>query len=441
MTKSSLTASDRLSSFYRAVENRSLSIAVIGCGYVGKPLCELIARKGFPTIGFDTDQNRIESLRCTSESSVFYTSDPEKIKKCDGYIICVPTPVNERFLPDPSALEQAALQVSKELKPGNFVVLESTVSVGWTEHELVSILETSSLNTKEDLFVGFSPERIDPGNSHFTIENTPKLVSALTDDAAKALAAFYQSLLEAPVHIAPSCSSAEMSKLLENTYRNVNIALVSEFTRMAQACHLSIYDVIENAATKPYGFAPFFPGLGVGGHCIPVDPYYLLHSSSLEGESFPLIEAALAVNTAQPAICLKQILARLNEESIPIEKAHLAIIGLGYKPGSADLRHSPAVELLSLLEQHHIRTDFFDPAHPVFQGKRSLREDELTLDLDLVIIGSGFGSCDPTALVESGVLIFDPLRQLDSFKDCKNIFTLSGMSWKASNDPLLKNLT
>lgn len=427
MSKSSFSINDGYAKLIKKIEDRTLKSAVFGLGYVGWPLCKQIARSGFLVAGFDTDYKKIESLkrelevnedldddsdnalsdsskesdwkdliflsgllhdlgkcdihkRLDKESSLPYTGDEQLEDKqaeyketcvedsqIDLFVVCVPTPLDENRKPDFTLVNQAARMISRLLKKNGhqIVILESTVSCGYTENEFRSILESKysgqELIAGKDFYLGFAPERIDPGNKEYSIDNTPKIVSGINEESKSLIHKFYSMILSAPVYSANSCIEAELCKLLENSYRNVNIALIEEFAKIANKAGVSVHDVIDLAKTKPYGFEAFVPGLGIGGHCIPVDPHFLLESQAIQEQTYPLIETAISINDRQTKYCCDLIEEILSSNSIGISESKILILGIGYKPGMVDIRESPSIKLMNRLLTKEANVFYWDP--------------------------------------------------------------------------------
>lgn len=360
------------------------TVAVIGLGYVGLPLALAFAEEGLQTYGLDVSAERVESLR----RGVSYigdvsddelrrvrahftpTTDSAVLGQVDAAIICVPTPLRKTRDPDISYIIAAAEEVAKHLHPGMLVVLESTTYPGTTEEALKPLLEAGGLKVGHDFFLAFSPERIDPANKQFTVRNTPKVVGGVTPACTERAVSLYRRIVDQVVPVA-SATTAELTKLLENTFRVINIGLVNE---MAMLCHrmgVDVWQVVEAAATKPFGFMPFYPGPGIGGHCIPVDPLYL--SWRAKGYNFTtrFIELADEVNRRMPEYVVTLIADALNNVGKPIRGSKILLLGMAYKKDVSDVRESPALEVLELLSHRGARLSYHDPFVPqlVQQGQ------------------------------------------------------------------------
>ena len=355
---------------------QSLSLAVIGLGYVGLPLAHGATLVGMSVIGFDTSARTVESLneghshiddlsdddvRAMLGAGFTATTDPASLAGPDVIVICVPTPLSAENGPNLDAVESAARAAAAHLRPGQLVVLESTTYPGTTEEILVPILETSGLKLGIDFFCAFSPERIDPGNAVYTLQNTPKVVGGMTPECTRRAAEFYGRIVESVV-IAKGVREAEMTKLLENTYRHVNIALVNEMARFCNELEIDLWDSIRCAATKPFGFSPFYPGPGVGGHCIPIDPNYLSYrvKTSL-GFPFRFVELAQEINASMPGYVARRVQDLLNEFGKAVRGARVLLLGVTYKADITDQRESPAVDVAEALILMGADVRYHDP--------------------------------------------------------------------------------
>lgn len=383
---------------------------MLGLGYVGLPVALRAAECGYEVWGVDTDLARIELVRSRSAGEVSATVDVSVIGEADIVLICVPTPLSGD-LPDMSHIEEAARAVAAHLRTGQLVVLESTSYPGTTDEVLRKILEESGLRAGEDFLLGFSPERIDPGNSAYGLANTPKLVGGIDEASSQAMAAFYSTLVEEVVQVS-SPAVAEMAKLLENTYRHVNIALANEMAILCDDLGLDVWEVIEAASTKPFGFEAFYPGPGWGGHCIPVDPTYLSWRVKEIGQTARFVELATEFNRKMPGYVVERIGEALAASGKPLNGAAVLVIGVSYKPGSEDCRNSPALEILRLLFQGGAMVDFSDPyVRRLEVGGAPLTSTELTpaalAGADLVLLHTAHPSLDPAFIAAHAPLVFD----------------------------------
>lgn len=360
------------------IKNKTIIAGVVGLGYVGLPLAVEKAKAGFKTIGFDVQKSKVDMVnaghnyigdvvnedlaKIVKSGMLSATTDFEFIKNVDFIAICVPTPLDKHQQPDISYVRDSAIAVSKHLKAGTMVVLESTTYPGTTEELLKPILEEGSgLKCGEDFYLGFSPERVDPGNLIYKTKNTPKVVGAIGQDAREVIAMMYRAVLEGDIHEVSSPAVAEMEKILENTYRNINIGLVNE---LAQLCHkmgISIWEVIDAAKTKPYGFQPFYPGPGLGGHCIPLDPYYLSWKAREYGFHTSMIESSMMINDKMPEYTVERLSDILNRHKKSLNGAKILQLGVAYKNDIDDYRESPALVVRELLNKEGCNVDYFDP--------------------------------------------------------------------------------
>ncbi|MFG2134573.1 nucleotide sugar dehydrogenase [Streptomyces sp. NPDC048751] len=373
-----------------------MHVSVLGQGYVGLPLALRAAEAGHSVTGYEPDQKRCESLAAGSSyiedissarleqalraGSYQPSSDPDDLKGFDLAVITVPTPLTDR-VPDLSFVRDAGRVLAERLEPGATVVLESTTHPGTTRDVLIPLLEEGSgLKAGRDFHVGFSPERIDPGNAAWKLENTPKIVAGLTGTCLERVKAFYDSLVEVTVP-ASGLEEAELAKVFENTFRHVNIALVNELAKLGHLLNIDVGNALDCAATKPFGFMRFTPGPGVGGHCLPIDPVYLSHHVRQHlGETFRFVELAQEVNERQPAYVVERLQSSLNKRSKCLKDARIIVLGLAYKPGTADTRESPARQVVELLARKDAACTIVDPHVTGEVGMRHLTEvtpDEL----------------------------------------------------------------
>ncbi len=368
-----------------AIEARTARVGVIGLGYVGLPLVELFVSKGFPVLGFDIDPTKVEKLRAGQsyighispqriaalrETGRFdATTDFARLGEVDAILICVPTPLGPHREPDLTAVTQTGRAIGHHLRKGQIVVLESTTYPGTTRDLLRPELEARGLVAGRDFFLAFSPEREDPGNPDFSTGNIPKVVGGW--DAASGLIAsgLYRAVVPRVVGVS-SCEVAEACKILENTYRAVNIALVNELKVVFERMGVDVWEVIDAARTKPFGFQAFYPGPGLGGHCIPIDPFYLTWAARRYGVHTRFIELAGEVNTAMPNYVVERVAGALNDESKSLRGSRILVLGAAYKPNVDDCRESPAVELMELLEERGASVAYSDPHVPALPPLR-----------------------------------------------------------------------
>ena len=395
--------------FLESVTNRFLTCGTVGLGYVGLPLAVEKAKAGFKTIGFDVQADKVdmvnrgenyigdvvqEDLAALVEAGTLEaTRDFSRISECDFVAICVPTPLDSHQMPDTSYMEASAREIAPYLKEGAMVVLESTTYPGTTEELILPILEEGSgLKCGEGFYLGFSPERVDPGNLHYKTKNTPKVVGAVGEEALERIAAVYEAVLEGGVTRVSSPAVAEMEKILENTYRNVNIGLVNELAMLCDRMGIDVWEVIDAAKTKPYGFTAFYPGPGLGGHCIPLDPYYLSWKAREYGFHTSMIEASMTVNDSMPEWVASRAARILNRAGKAMKGAKVLVLGVAYKQDIDDYRESPALRVIERLEERGAEVSYFDPWVPRYRHKDDERESipELTAEAivaaDLVLV-------------------------------------------------------
>lgn len=414
----------------KKIEERSLIAGVVGLGYVGLPLAVEKARAGFKTIGFDIQPSKVDMVNSghnyigdvvdddlaelVSAGKLSATTDFSFIKDVDFIAICVPTPLDKHQEPDISYVRNSAKAISKHLKSGTMVVLESTTYPGTTEELIKPILEEGSgLKCEKDFYLGFSPERVDPGNLIYKTKNTPKVVGAIGEDAAEVISAMYRAVLDGEVYTVSSPSVAEMEKILENTYRNVNIGLINEIARLCHEMGISVWEVIDAARTKPYGFQAFYPGPGLGGHCIPLDPYYLTWKAREYGFHTTMIENSMVINDGQPAYCVNRAMHILNRYQKAINGAKVLVLGVAYKQDIDDYRESPAIDVIEELEKVGATVGFYDPWVPKFKKGGKWRQGlaQLTADIveeyDLVMITTAHTNVDYQMVVDHAQALFD----------------------------------
>jgi UDP-N-acetyl-D-glucosamine dehydrogenase len=397
-------------------------VGIVGLGYVGLPLAVAYADAGLEVVGIDADPRKIEALndgRSYVEDIPDTALEPlrgrlsatqrfAELEPCDAVIICVPTPLTTAREPDLTYLVDAANGVSKALRPGQVVVLESTTYPGTTRERLLPILEESGMSVGVDFHLAFSPERIDPGRTDYTVRTTPKLVGGLTAECAERARELY-SLVCDEVVVLSSPEAAELSKLLENIFRSVNIALVNELAQLCDRLEIDVWEVIEAAATKPFGFMRFDPGPGMGGHCLPVDPFYLAFKAR-EHDFYPeFIELAGKINRAQPAFCVDRISRALNDAGKPIKDSRALVLGVSYKAGVGDTRESPALKIIKLLRELGSDVSYHDPFVPELNelGLSSLELDDALRGADVAAIVTAHPQFDYDEIVSRVPLVVD----------------------------------
>lgn len=360
------------------ISSRSLICGTIGLGYVGLPLAVEKAKAGYKTIGFDIQQSKVDMVNAghnyigdvvqedlaqlVADGMFEATTDYSRVSECDFIAICVPTPLDEHQQPDTSYMETSAREIAPYIKKGGMVVLESTTYPGTTEDLIKPILEEGSgLVCSKDFYLGFSPERVDPGNLKYKTKNTPKVVGAIGEEALEMIASVYESILAGGVTKVSSPAVAEMEKILENTYRNINIGLVNEMAMLCDRMGIDIWEVIEAAKTKPYGFTAFYPGPGLGGHCIPLDPYYLTWKAREYGFHTSMIEASMTVNDGMPEWVASRAARILNQHQKAMNGSKVLVLGVAYKQDIDDYRESPALRVIERVEARGANVEYYDP--------------------------------------------------------------------------------
>ena len=432
----------------KKIKEKSIVAGVVGLGYVGLPLAVEKAKAGFKTIGFDVQEAKVKmvneghnyigdvvdaELKDLVEKGILSaTSDFSFIKDVDFIAICVPTPLDTHQQPDISYVRDSAIAISKYLTRGTMVVLESTTYPGTTEELIKPILENGSgLKCGEDFYLGFSPERVDPGNLIYKTKNTPKVVGAIGEDARQVIATMYRAVLQSDIHEVSSPAVAEMEKILENTYRNINIGLVNE---LAQLCHkmgISIWEVIDAAKTKPYGFQAFYPGPGLGGHCIPLDPYYLSWKAREYGFHTSMIEASMMINDKMPEYTIERASDILNRHKKSLNGAKVLQLGVAYKQDIDDYRESPALVVRELLNAEGCEVDYFDPYVRQYKYKGHVYSSidsispEIVKKYDLVIVTAGHTkNVDYQMVADNAKAIFDTKNVMKAIERRDNIEVL-----------------
>ena len=399
-----------------------MRVGIIGLGYVGLPLAVAFAEAGHDVVGVDSDSRRVERLR-RSESDIedvpserlravverfAATTEHHPLSDCDGVVICVPTPLANRREPDLSHLIDAATALSQVLREGQLVVLESTTYPGTTRDQLLPILERSGLEVGAGFHLAFSPERIDPGRTDYTVRTTPKVVGGITPACSERARQLYATIVDQVV-VVSTPEAAELSKLLENIFRSVNIALVNELSQLCDRLGIDVWEVVDAAATKPFGFMRFDPGPGMGGHCLPVDPFYLAFKAR-EADFYPeFVELAGKLNQTQPAFCVERIARALNDAGKPVRGSRVLVLGASYKAGIGDTRESPALKIIRLLRERGAEVSYHDPHVPELPqlGLRSRPLAEALAAADLAAIVTAHREIDYQALVAEAKLVID----------------------------------
>lgn len=428
----------------KKIENKELTVGVVGLGYVGLPLAVEKAKAGFMTIGFDVQAEKVNLVNSghnyigdvvdsdlkelVTKGMLKATTDFSFVKEVDFIAICVPTPLDEHQQPDISYVKSSTEAISQHLRKGTMVVLESTTYPGTTEELIKPILETGSgLKCGEDFYLGFSPERVDPGNLIYKTKNTPKVVGAIGKDATEVIAAMYRAVLEGEVYEVSSPAIAEMEKILENTYRNINIGLINELTMLCNEMDISMWEVIDAAKTKPYGFQAFYPGPGLGGHCIPLDPYYLSWKAREYGFHTSMIESSMMINDKMPEYCVERASKILNRFAKAMNGSKILVLGVAYKQDIDDYRESPALRVIEELKKEKANVDFYDPwiAEYKYQGEKhqGIKEinPEIIASYDLVMITAAHSNVDYDMVQKSARAIFDTKNVMKNIVNRNNI--------------------
>lgn len=429
------------------IENRELTVGVVGLGYVGLPLAVEKAKSGFKTIGFDVQAEKVEEVNkghnyigdvvdsdleeLVKQKMLVATTEFSFVKDVDFVAICVPTPLDKHQQPDISYVKSSTIEIAKYLKKGTMVVLESTTYPGTTEELIKPLLEEGSgLKCGEDFYLGFSPERVDPGNLIYKTKNTPKVVGAIGEDAIEVISAMYRAVLDSDVCEVSSPAIAEMEKILENTYRNINIGLVNELTILCNKMGINMWEVIDAAKTKPYGFQAFYPGPGLGGHCIPLDPYYLSWKAREYGFHTSMIESSMMINDQMPEYCVERASKILNRQAKAVNGAKVLIVGVSYKQDIDDYRESPALKVIEILNREQANVEYYDPwvAEYKYQGKmyQGLKEltPEIVASYDLVMITAAHSNVDYQLIQENAKAIFDTKNVMKDIQCKDNIEVL-----------------
>ncbi len=428
----------------KKIENKEIVVGVVGLGYVGLPLAVEKAKAGFKTIGFDVQEEKVNLVNkginyigdvvdsdlqeLVKNKKLEATNDFSRIKEVDFIAICVPTPLDEHQQPDISYVQTSAINISKYLSKDTMVVLESTTYPGTTEELIKPILENGSkLKCGVDFYLGFSPERVDPGNLYYKTKNTPKVVGGIGKDATEVIAKMYRSVLGAEIYEVSSPAVAEMEKILENTYRNINIGLINELAILCNKMKISLWEVVDAAKTKPYGFQAFYPGPGLGGHCIPLDPYYLDWKAREYGFHTSLIQASGIINDRMPEYCCERAERVLNDLKIPMNGAKILVLGVAYKNDIDDYRESPALRVIECLKEDKAVVDFYDPyikeykyKGKTYQGIDKINE-KIIASYDLIFITCAHSNIDYEMISKNAKAIFDTRNAMKNIKNRKNI--------------------
>jgi UDP-N-acetyl-D-glucosamine dehydrogenase len=422
---------NHLENLRRKIESREAHAGVVGLGYVGLPLAVELAHAGFHVTGIDVQASKVEAINrgesyvqdvptsvlkpLVDAGKIRATTDFAAVAQLDTINICVPTPLRKTKDPDMSYIVSSCQEIAKHFHAGMLVILESTTYPGTTDELMLPMFEQGGLKVGEDFFLCFSPERVDPGNPKFQTKNIPKVVGGITPACTGVGAAFYRQALETVVPVG-STSVAEMVKLLENTFRMINIGLVNEIALMCDRMGINVWEVIEAAATKPFGFMPFYPGPGLGGHCIPIDPFYLSWKTKQAGIEARFIELAGYINGQMPHFVVDKIQNALNEHSKPLKGSRVHVLGVAYKRDIDDVRESPALDIIHLLGRRGARITYHDPYVPVIQADgiqmKSVGSGPVLEEADCVVIVTDHRCFDYKAVVDGAKLIVDTRNAL-----------------------------
>ena len=412
------------------IKNKNITVGVIGLGYVGLPLAVEKAKAGFRTTGFDIQKEKVSMVNAgknyigdvvdsdlsqlVKTGMLKATNDFGFIKDIDFIAICVPTPLDRHQQPDITYVKQSVEEIARHMTKDTVVVLESTTYPGTTEELVKYILEdVSGLECGKDFYLAFSPERVDPGNRIYKTSNTPKVIGGIGKDATEVAAAMYRAVLNGEVLEVSSPAVAEMEKILENTYRNVNIALVNELAMLCEKMGINVWEVIEAAKTKPYGFQAFYPGPGLGGHCIPLDPYYLSWKAREFGFHTSMIESSMMINDRMPAYCVERTSKILNKSKKALNGSNILVLGIAYKQDIDDYRESPAISVIEELENNFAKVDFYDPYIKEYKknGRINKGLSEINGSIiqlyDLIMITTAHTNVDYAMVQENAKVIFD----------------------------------
>jgi UDP-N-acetyl-D-glucosamine dehydrogenase len=429
------------------IDSRQIKVGVVGLGYVGLPLAVEKAKAGFKTIGFDVQSQKVDMVndgknyigdvvdddlsKLVSEGMLRATSDFSFVKDVDFIAICVPTPLDAHQEPDISFVKASTQAISKYLKANTMVVLESTTYPGTTEELIKPILEEGSgLKCGKDFYLGFSPERVDPGNLIYKTKNTPKVVGAIGEDATEVISKMYSAVLEGEIFTVSSPAIAEMEKILENTYRNINIGLVNELSRLCNKMGISIWEVIDAAKTKPYGFQAFYPGPGLGGHCIPLDPYYLTWKAREYGFHTTLIENSMVINDSQPEYCVERAMHILNRHKKAINGSKILVLGVAYKQDIDDYRESPALAVIDELNKVGACVEYYDPWVSAYKRHGNVYYSikkftgDIVAGFDLILITCAHTNVNYKMVQKNAKAIFDTKNIMKDLENRENIEVL-----------------
>ncbi|MEL7649878.1 MAG: nucleotide sugar dehydrogenase [Sedimentibacter sp.] len=430
-------------SLMQKLKDKTATLGVVGLGYVGLPLAVEKAKAGYRTIGFDMQKKKVDMVNegknyigdvvnedleaIVSSGFLSATTDFAKVAEADCICICVPTPLDSHQQPDISYVKTSAESIVPYMHEDMLIVLESTTYPGTTEELLKPIFESSGLKCGQDFYLAFSPERVDPGNILYKTKNTPKVVGGITPECTEIAAVLYEKILEAPIHRVSSPAVAEMEKILENTYRNVNIGLINELAILCNKMGINIWEVIDAAKSKPYGFQAFYPGPGLGGHCIPLDPCYLSWKAREYGFHTSMIESSMMVNDRMPEYCVERASRILNRFRKTIGGSKILVLGVAYKQDIDDCRESPALRVIEELNKDGAQVMFYDPFIKEYQHNKHVfkGEKELTMKLvegaDLVMITTAHTDVDYDMVQRHASFVFDTKNAMKNCSSRENI--------------------
>lgn len=427
------------------IKTKQAALGVIGLGYVGLPLAVEKAKAGFDVTGLDIQQSRVDQVnrgenyigdviedelrQLVTQNKIKATTDEEVLDQLDVVAICVPTPLDDYQQPDISYVRSSTEMIARHLRPGMLVVLESTTYPGTTKEIVQPILEATGLKCGKDFFLSYSPERVDPGNKMYNTKNTPKVVGGVTPACTEVSAALYEAVLDGRVHRVSSPEVAEMEKILENTFRNINIGLANEMAILCHRMGIDVWEVIDAAKTKPYGFMAFYPGPGLGGHCIPIDPWYLAWKAREYNYHTKLIEAAGEINNSMPEYVVERIADILNDDGKAIRGSSILLLGISYKKDIDDFRESPVLDIMAILEKKGAHVTFSDPyiANFTYRGERfegtPLTEERLQ-QADLTVITTDHTRFNYSMIAENAKVIFDTRNVMRSYPTAHRMYRL-----------------
>ncbi|MBE5793156.1 MAG: nucleotide sugar dehydrogenase [Clostridiales bacterium] len=435
-----------MSTLKQRILDRTVTLGVVGLGYVGLPLAVEKAKAGFKVIGFDVQDQKVAMVNeghnyigdvvdsdleeIVRSGMLRATTDFASVASCDCVCIAVPTPLDAHQQPDISYVKSSTESILPHMHKDMLVVLESTTYPGTTEELLKPILESSGLKCGEDFYLAFSPERVDPGNLIYKTKNTPKVVGGITPECTDIAATLYEAVLEAPVHRVSCPAVAEMEKILENTYRNVNIGLINELAMLCDKMGINVWEVVDAAKSKPYGFQAFYPGPGLGGHCIPLDPYYLSWKAREYGFHTSMIESSMMVNDRMPEYCVDRAMAALNGHKKALNGSKVLVLGVAYKQDIDDYRESPAIRVIEHLKERGADVSFYDPfiaeyrEHGVTEKGLTELTPEIVKAADLVMVTTAHTTVDYQMVADNAQLIFDTKNAMKAIQNRDNLMVL-----------------